>query len=94
MYVHAGTDPREPFTRDGWNGDRTARKTRARLLKDYQGVQVAQGLLDRKCPVTHDPLRLSRGGLRGDGGLEDALVQVGAVEIEHLEDHEDPDGCK
>jgi hypothetical protein len=94
VWIDARADPREPLTPDARSGARTASETREGLLKDYQGMQVAQRSLDRNRPVTHDPLRLSHGGLRGDGGLEDALVQIRSVEVHNFEDHEDPDGCK
>jgi hypothetical protein len=90
--VSARADPREALPEEGGSGDRSMRHNRGAPLKDDQSVRVAQGPMARKRRVTHDPLRLSHGGLRGDGGLGDALVQVRAVEIEYLEDHEDPNG--
>lgn len=63
MDVRARPDPREPIIMDGRSGLWTARETREGLPKEYQSVQVAQGCLDRKRAVTHDPFRLSHGGL-------------------------------
>lgn len=63
MDVRARADPLEPFIKDGRSGVWTARETREGLPKEYQSVHVAQGRLSRKRPVTHDPLRLSHGGL-------------------------------
>ncbi len=92
MHTRTRTGARQSPPGEGGCHARPTEQNWRKVLEGHRGAQVAQGTLDVTRPLTHCPLGFSETGLRNSGRLEEALGKIRPVEVQHLEDNEDPNG--